>query len=65
MAILMIDGAAMRARREAVGLSRADLAHRIGVTEETLLRWEKNANAPRKPAADAWNRELADAEAKQ
>jgi len=30
----------LRAKREALGVSRRELAHRLLITERTLMRWE-------------------------
>lgn len=41
-----MDGAELTRRREALGLSRADLADRIGVTTPTVWRWEERGVTP-------------------
>jgi DNA-binding XRE family transcriptional regulator len=37
----------LQARREYVGLSRADVARLAGVSAETLKKWEKGERNPR------------------
>ena len=51
-----------RIRREALGLTLEELAHRIGVSVTTLWRWETR-NPPRtRVMIRAWSNALADAE---
>lgn len=40
-------GDRVTAGREAVGLSAAELAQRLGVTEDTLAAWEQDMSGPR------------------
>jgi predicted ATPase len=44
-----VDGGELRARRLALRLTQAELAARLGVTANTLARWERGAMAMRNP----------------
>jgi transcriptional regulator with XRE-family HTH domain len=46
-------GDALRLRRIAAGWTTAQLAERIGVSKTTLIRWERNENAPNSQAVQA------------
>ena len=48
----------MRRRREELGLSRTELAHRMDVTEKTIYRWETGKDAPTPERLDSLAREL-------
>ncbi|MGH7388300.1 MAG: helix-turn-helix transcriptional regulator [Candidatus Rokuibacteriota bacterium] len=43
-------GAAVRARRTALGLTQAALAQQLGVSPETVCRWELGKSRPRRQA---------------
>ena len=43
-------GATVRARRTELGLTQAELAHRVGVSPETVWRWELGKSRPRRQA---------------
>jgi transcriptional regulator with XRE-family HTH domain len=43
-------GARLLARREAAGLTQAELAHRIGEKQTTLSLWERSGRPPRADA---------------
>lgn len=42
-----MDGKTIRLLRRSMGLSQADLAHRVGVDQGTISRWEREAESPR------------------
>ena len=42
----MAFGDVIRFRREKVGLDQASLARRIGVTQQTISRWERSPRLP-------------------
>lgn len=44
----------LKARRQSLGWSVADVAERSGVDEKTLADWERGLGSPRLDAADAW-----------
>ena len=46
--------AALRAIREAAGLSQADVASILGMTRESVCRWEAGARSPRGPLRIAY-----------
>jgi len=46
-------GALIRARREILGVSRAELARRVRIDRSQLSRWE---NGDATPAGDSWRR---------
>ncbi|MGX6604794.1 helix-turn-helix domain-containing protein [Micromonosporaceae bacterium Da 78-11] len=52
-----------RAIRLAAGLSMAEVAGAVGVTEPTIWRWEAGKNRPRGVAAIRWAELLSDLKA--
>lgn len=50
---------ARRLIRERAGLSQADLAAVLGVSEAAISRWEAGLRFPRRPALDAYAQVLA------
>ena len=42
----MFNGEALRERREEMGISQQELAERVGVSLQTIGRWERGVVAP-------------------
>ncbi|HSE45261.1 MAG TPA: helix-turn-helix transcriptional regulator [Gemmatimonadales bacterium] len=42
----MFDGEALRERREQMEISQEELAERVGVSSQTIGRWERGVVAP-------------------
>jgi len=60
----LCDQGKARALRDAAGLSRADLARKVGCSESAVWAWEARDRAPRGRAASAYGallRQLAQA----
>ncbi len=53
-----VDRQAMRDQREAIGLIRKQLAHRIGVAIHTLTSWELGIRHPSAEHYKAWRAAL-------
>lgn len=49
----VMSGAEIRELRERLGLTAAEMAHRLGVSETTMSRWETGKNAPSPTAMQA------------
>jgi DNA-binding transcriptional regulator YiaG len=50
---LAVSGEAQKIR-DAAGLSLRDIAAAVGVSQTTVWRWERGAQAPHGPGATAW-----------